>query len=84
MAGMPEGGMDGEADDFFIDEDGDLMPVCPEDWVPCLPMQTRVQSLAVVTEEVSGDINLRMFGTPTPALLRLLITVSLGQCPLLH
>ena len=61
--------MDGLADDYVIDEHGNLVPIefeepDNEEW-----QATGLQALAVITQEVSGEIALRVFGEPSEELV---------------
>ena len=65
--------MDGEADDFVIDEDGDLVPVYEEEcecW-SCTPME-QVRAVAMITQTPTGELTIQMFGSPTLQLVSVL------------
>ena len=76
--------MDGLADDYVINEHGDLVPVeadececeCEDGWEA-----TGLQALAVITQEMSGEVSIRVFGTPSEELVTALHTAMRDIIP---
>jgi len=65
--------MDGQANDFTIDEHGNLVPVAPE--VEDGADYTDSQALIVLSHKASGAVTMEIFGAPTPALMQVLQAV---------
>jgi hypothetical protein len=59
--------MDGEATDFVIDDEGNLMPTDDETEVSVLHGDTATV-LAVVIRNGSGEVTVQLFGPATPAI----------------
>lgn len=72
MSGVGES-MDGEAKDFVIDDDGELVPVYEE--VHETVVVTHVQAFAVITQMLSGELVVQVFGMPDQMLMKKLLVV---------
>ena len=72
--------MDGQADDYVIDEHGNLVSIEEEEeedeWEA-----TGLQALAVIVQEVSGEVAIRVFGEPSEELVSALHTAMRGVIP---
>jgi len=74
--------MDGLADDYVIDEHGNLVPIDDDeeeddqDWEA-----TGLQALAVIVQEMSGEVVIRVFGEPSEELATALHTVMRDVIP---
>lgn len=74
--------MDGEADDFLIDANGELvMTETPEGLGAIVKVLEEGTVLAVVVQGVTGDLAVQLFGSPTKELVAALTVAVQG---LLH
>ena len=71
--------MDGQANDFMIDENGELVPVDPEEWEPIIPVQAQVCALVMITQYGTGTAVMHVYGEPTPEMVTALHTAMRGM-----
>jgi hypothetical protein len=73
--------MDGEADDFVID-DGELVPVVEEeedeDEATEPSGAQRVRACVMISQDVTGELSIQLFGCPTQELVMVLNTAMKG------
>ena len=70
--------MDGQADDFLIDEDGDLVPV-EDDWDPPAFVPGKVVAVMMIVQDISGESSVQICGTPDRILLDGIYTMFRGM-----
>lgn len=73
--------MDGQADDFVIDESGELVSVAEEeeDEEATEPSGAqRVRACVMISQDVTGELSIQLFGCPTQELVMVLNTAMKG------
>ena len=67
--------MDGEADDFTISDEGELVPVASVEWSPRLTVKQQIRAFVTVQQSTSDQLVVQVYGYPTADLMETLMSV---------